>query len=407
PSRPTPIPISSPPGTWSTSIWAGKWMLSIIQDGKAVVTDIIEWIKKILGKKPKDSDHGYCVLCRERKLLVKSAPYDRSRVDLPDDQIIEGAVLTLQQKMTEMGISYDWDTFPLTYIKRDFELKDGIGNILRTPYACSRCFFTIYDDFIGKRENGQGITHVNIIGSRDTGKSCLVASIFHKYDEMMIADTPDQRYFDDMWQKIIKDNKAPEATLGNVRLSPVLTIRVGSHYVCMQDLAGEHNNIKVAAGAVKKNDVVAVLVDIGNPVTINEALGVLTLIERGNASKVVICITKIDKYKDFDCMSPVAREKEFRNNIISTVYNSSVSKKIRQKIMIWSDNPEKRTKRFLEKLKDDNNFMAMYRRAEVCSQNPVAIVAHAGLGVGTDSDYTLQGYYSSMYIEETVETFIS
>jgi len=388
------------------AIWAGKWMLSIIQDGRAVVTDIIEWIKKILGKKPKDSDHGYCVFCRVRSILVKFAPYDRSRVVLPDAEIIPGSVSTLQEKINEMGISFPWDDFPFTYINRDFELKDRIGNVLKTPYACSICFFTIYDDFIGKRENGQGITYVNIIGGRDTGKSCFVASVFRDYSGMMIEGTPEYKYFYDIYDEIVRNRKAPEATNGNVMSSPMLTIRNGSSYLCMRDLAGEQDNIRVAALAVKKNDVVAILVDIGNPETINQANSVLAAIGT-RVSKVVICITKIDKYADFDCMSPVAKEKEFRNNIINSIYNSDVSKTIRQKIMAWSDTPEKRTKRFLEKLKDNQIFMAMYKTAKNCSQNPVAIVAHAGLGTGTSSNYTLQGEYMPKYIKETIETFIS
>lgn len=389
------------------AIWAGKWMLSIIQDGKAVVTDIIEWIKKILGKKPKDSDHGYCVFCRVRSILVKFAPYNRSEVVLPDEKIIPDSVSTLHKKIDDMGISFDWDKFLATYIKRDFELKDKIGNILETHYACSRCFFTIYDDFIGKHENGYGITYVNIIGGRDTGKSCFVASVFSKYGEMMIASTPEYKYFNNMLNRITKEHKAPEATNVNVRSSPMLTIKDGSHYICMQDLAGEKSNIDIAVAAVKKNDVVAILVDIGNPETINQAQEVLTNIREKWVSKVVICITKIDKYTVYDCMSPVTKEKEFKNNIIKAIYNSNVSKNIRQKIMTLSDNPEKRTKRFLKKLQGNQSFMRMYKAAQRCSQNPVAIVANAGLGVGTSSDYTLQGQYESKYIEETVETFIS
>ena len=106
-------------------------------------------------------------------------------------------------------------------------------------------------------------------------------------------------------------------------------------------------------------------------------------------------------------MSPEIKEKNFKNSTISDIYNSNFSKKIRKKIMSLFDSEEKRTGRSLGKLEDNSLFMDMYRTAKDCSKKTVAIVAHAGLGTGTDSDYTLQGDYNPKYIRETIETFIS
>ena len=392
------------------AVLLGKALLSTMKDVKDIFVIVRVKFAELFEKifKRANSDHGHCVACRRRVKLVSFAPYERNRIDFPEESIIPDAVETLKKGMVRRGVPFDLENFTATYIQYDVAVKDTVGNELDTPSACSMCFFTVYDDFIGKRENGQGIIHVDIIGSRDTGKSCFVASVFNDYnDEMMIEGTPEYRYFNDMWQSIIKYNTAPEATGGNVRSSPVLTIKSGLHYVCMEDLAGEPGNIQVAASAVKKNDVVAILVDIGNPDTIEQARKTLTFIREKKVSKVVICITKIDRYPEYDCMSPEIKEKNFKNSTISDIYNSNFSKKIRKKIMSLFDSEEKRTGRFLGKLEDNSLFMDMYRTAKACSKKTVAIVAHAGLGTGTDSDYTLQGDYNPKYIRETIETFIS
>lgn len=360
---------------------------------------------------PPTPDTGYCVECKENVKLVQFVLHNRGgNIQIGEDYIIDGAVQKINDKMIKKGVRFDVEKYEATYLKYGTVVHDRMDNELNTIYACSKCYLTVYKDFLGNRyANGKNITHVKIIGGRNTGKSCFIVSVFNDYrDTVMINGTPEYKYFFDMWQNLQTENgrgRAPESTNGNVLSSPVLTIKYKSSYICLTDIAGEHDNITVAAEAVKKDDVVALLVDVGNVNSIREAASVLARMIN-NLKKVVICITKIDKYPEYDCMEANVADVKSGKVFIDNVINSKLAKRLRKSLKSMSYEEEGITKAFLEVLKNNTEFMALYRAA-FGKTGKVSIVAHAGLGTGTDTNYTLSGNYNPKYIKETINTFIS
>lgn len=329
---------------------------------------------------------GTCVECNSKvnqnerkqhkayKLVLKP-----DQVNFEENMVIEGGVERIRETMKNKGLSLS-QSFTAIVLDSEAKVTNTAGSELNMPLCCQTCGMTMYSDFIKTR---RPITYVKLIGYKNSGKTCFCASVFNKYSYMMYPDTVERMYFEDV-RNLILNGQAPEPTPDSMISSPILLVKFNSNYIGIKDVPGE--NIALTAASIKKGDVVALVVNIEDETTITKIIDKVIPQINNDVSKIVICISQIDKLSE--C-----------NNIMKNIVNKAFG-------IIGID---RITKQFYKKLcsNKNSNFSILYKACvDTVGKQKVCIIGHAALGTEVDADGKFKDDYNPMYIDETLKTFI-
>lgn len=341
--------------------------------------------------------NGMCIECdskvnpKERKQhkAYKLVTLPSNQVDFDEDMAIDDGVECIKDTMQSKGIPLS-SNFHIPILKPEAKVTDIGGTELNMPFCCKDCGMTIYPDFIKTR---RPITYVKLIGYKNSGKTCFCASVFNKHSSMMYPGTVEKIYFHDVGN-LIKNGIAPEPTPDSMISSPILLVKFNGKYIGIKDVPGE--NIQLTAASIKKGDVVALVVNIQDETTITKIIDEVIPQINNEVSKIVICISQIDKLSECHIMENGRNITE----IIKSIMN----------LILKGFGIDSVTNQFLKEFEDKFWFKELYKEClnVVGKQNKkkICIVGHAALGTEVDADGKFKDDYNPMYIDETLKTFI-
>ncbi len=377
-------------------------------EARTLIKEVIAFLRKsvIIGRimnAIQNPGRGYCVECECEVDMVRFVPFSRPRLTINEDDIVPRMLETVQNTMDGKGVAFRSEDLVATYLRHDAKVFRKNGEKLRTLYCCKNCGMTIYPQFAGRRTKGTGIVNIQLLGDTSSGKSSLLTTLYHYYGRL-IKGTPEYQYFEKLYMQLIKDHKAPESDRAVLVKSPVLMMEHDGKYIAIHDVAGERSE-EIGFKDIR-GGIYVFMIDIGSSDSFHKAFQYLAMLH--DPAKIVICITKIDKYPEYDCMEmPDTQAEEssggFRNTVAGAAHRLTARK----------DSEQARTQRFVQAFANSKNFSknfnSFYERCcELTKRKErVAVVAHAALGTDTDTNYVLKGEYAPKYIAENLSTFIS